>query len=237
MSGGHTLLLLATSLDSFQVLATTADESIGRAIDKVSKLLDLKWTSLGPGDALEKFCAQKVDTGSIVIPLPQVTMAGKLSFSYSGLHSRVERFIETFGGINNIDLPTRMAIARAFQKSAIAQLEDKLLLGLQWCQQKDIPVRHVVLSGGVASNQYLRERYQISLSTLLFTDTFSTRLHQCILKADLDISIDLVFPPPHLCTGMALCSLYMSYFLDLPQSRQCGHDRLGFNAPFPGQRF
>ncbi|EDR11791.1 uncharacterized protein LACBIDRAFT_313559 [Laccaria bicolor S238N-H82] len=187
VSGGHTLLLLATSLDSFQILATTVDESIGRAIDQVSKLLDLKWTSLGPGDALEKFCAQKVDTDSIVIPLPRVTMAGKLSFSYSGLHSRVERYIETLGGINNIDLPTRMAIARAFQKSAMAQLEDKLLLGLQWCQQKDIPVRHVVLSGGVASNQYLRER-----------------LHQCILKADLALSIDLVFPPPPLCTDNAV---------------------------------
>ncbi|KAG1863731.1 hypothetical protein F4604DRAFT_1040059 [Suillus subluteus] len=39
ISGGHTLLLLASSLTSFQILATTADGSIGRAFDKAARAL------------------------------------------------------------------------------------------------------------------------------------------------------------------------------------------------------
>src|ERR1700692_3524527 len=53
ISGGHTLLLLANSLTSFQILATTADTSIGRAFDKAARALGLSWGTRGPGAALE----------------------------------------------------------------------------------------------------------------------------------------------------------------------------------------
>ena len=50
------MLVLATSITSFRILATTVDTSIGRAFDRVSALLQLKWTKRGPGHALEQFC-------------------------------------------------------------------------------------------------------------------------------------------------------------------------------------
>jgi N6-L-threonylcarbamoyladenine synthase len=129
----------------------------------VSRHLELKWTGLGPGAALEQFCACGDDdladlaTG-ITLPLP---MPSQMAFSYSGLHSSVERFISTRGGIQNLDLQTRRALARAFQTAAVAQLEEKLVLGLSWCSKNNVQVRHVVVSGGVASNLYLRKRYDI----------------------------------------------------------------------------
>src|ERR1700691_3946715 len=43
VSGGHTLLLLAISLTSYRILATTVDESVGRAFDKVSRRLKIPW--------------------------------------------------------------------------------------------------------------------------------------------------------------------------------------------------
>lgn len=52
----------------------------------------------------------------------------------------------------------KKAIARAFQSAAVGHLEEKLVLGLELCKQKGVFVQDVVVSGGVASNQYLRER-------------------------------------------------------------------------------
>ncbi|KAG5646284.1 hypothetical protein DXG03_003880 [Asterophora parasitica] len=160
VSGGHTLLLLATSLTSFRILATTPDESIGRAFDKVSRMLELTWTALGPGAALEQFCASKpeaVDVQADLPPFPR-PLRGHLGFSYSSLHSYVERYITSQGGLRNVDEPTRLALARGFQTAAVDQLEEKLLLAFKWCKEHGVDVRDVVVSGGVASNTYLRER-------------------------------------------------------------------------------
>lgn len=175
VSGGHTLLLLATSVNSFKILATTGDESIGRSFDKVSKLLQLKWTKLGPGDALEKFCAeeQKDEACLEIPPLPR-PMPKKLAFSFSALHSHVKLFIESIGGFEKLDTPMKRSIARAFQTGAVLHLEDKLVLALDWCRSQNIYVQSVVVSGGVASNGYLRQRYDYVYS---FVDTFHTSSH------------------------------------------------------------
>ncbi|KAF8160978.1 Gcp-like domain-containing protein [Crassisporium funariophilum] len=201
VSGGHTLLLLAKSLQSFQVLATTQDESIGRSFDKVSKLLDLKWTKLGPGDALEKFCAEdpQLDLPSIP-PFPR-PLVGQLEFSFASLHSHAKLFIERQGGSAGIDILTKKALARAFQAAAVAHLEEKLLLGLNWCRIRNIPVRDIVVSGGVASNNYLRERYVTYFIDCIFINNRLISLRHCLLTSDSNTQLRLVFPPPYLCTG------------------------------------
>ena len=84
-------------------------------------------------------------------------MRGRLAFSYTGLHSTVERYLDAQRGV--IDERAKLGVARSFQKAAVGQLEDKLALGLRECAQRDIQVRHLVVSGGVASNSFLRERY------------------------------------------------------------------------------
>ena len=71
-----------------------------------------------------------------------------------------------------------LASQSPFQAAAVAQLEDKVVLALRWCAEnrqailRDItnaedvpqdsftlPVRHVVVSGGVASNLFFRQRH------------------------------------------------------------------------------
>ncbi|KAJ8522719.1 hypothetical protein ONZ45_g756 [Pleurotus djamor] len=72
ISGGHTLLLLATSLTDFKIMATTADESIGRAFDKVGRMLHMEWGTHGPAASLEHFAseatAQEIDQST---PFPK----------------------------------------------------------------------------------------------------------------------------------------------------------------------
>ena len=83
-------------------------------------------------------------------------MPGRLAFSYSGLHSTVERFLDARGG--EIDERTRVGVARSFQRAAVRQLEDKLALGIRELAKQDVRVGSLVVSGGVASNAFLRER-------------------------------------------------------------------------------
>ncbi|RDB25348.1 putative tRNA N6-adenosine threonylcarbamoyltransferase, mitochondrial [Hypsizygus marmoreus] len=193
VSGGHTLLLLATSLTSFRILATTPDESIGRSFDKVSRMLGLKWTAFGPGAALEQFAGQQWDADLPDIGNFPRPLRGKLGFSYASLHSFVERCIAAKQGIQNIDEGFKLALARGFQTAAVAHLEEKLLLAFEWCAQNKIHVQDVVVSGGVASNSYLRER-----------------LAECLKTVDTTVPISLSFPPPSLCTDNAVMIAWAS---------------------------
>lgn len=177
MTGKHTLLLLAKSKTSFKVLATTGDESVGHAYDKVAKLLALEWKDIGPGAALEAFCKHPIESEELPNDIPDmpVPLRGRLAFSYSGLHSAVEKYIRLRGGIQSLDHPTKVALAQAFQDAAIKQLEKKLVLALDFCKQQHVQIRHVVLSGGVASNLLLRDRY----GSHNFQDERNTQTDNC----------------------------------------------------------
>ncbi|KAH9485285.1 tRNA N6-adenosine threonylcarbamoyltransferase [Psilocybe cubensis] len=193
ISGGHTLLLLATSANSFQTLATTRDESIGRSFDKVSKLLELKWTDLGPGDALEKFCEEAPEIKCPIIPPFPSPLVGQLAFSFSAFHSHAKALISEQKQHGDLQLSTKKAIARAFQTGVVAHLEEKLILGLAWCKERNISVRDIVVSGGVASNMFLRRRLQ-----------------GCLIECYRDVTYNLVFPPPDLCTDNAVMIAWAS---------------------------
>ena len=128
---------------------------------------------MAAGAALERFCASgssvsasgpgaaeregegKGEKDEDEIPMPR-TMRGRLAFSYTSLHSAVERFVHARQG--ELDERTKLGLARSFQKAAVGQLEEKVVLGIRRCAQEGIAVRSLVVSGGVASIGYLRER-------------------------------------------------------------------------------
>ena len=159
VSGAHTLLLLATSPVTFRILATTLDEAIGNAYDKVAKLLKIPYEGKAAGAALERLCASEGGAPQIQMPKPT---RGRLAFSYTGFNSTVERFLHARKG--EVDERTKLGIARSFQEAAVGQLEEKLVLGMRQCGREGIRVRCLVVSGGVASNQYLRERWVMLVS-------------------------------------------------------------------------
>jgi N6-L-threonylcarbamoyladenine synthase len=126
--------------------------------DKVSRLLALPWSARGPGAALEQFVAASPVEDSLLPSMPR-TMPGFLGFSFTGLHSSVERFVTARGGAEALDVPTKRALASAFQSAAFDQLEEKVSLAFKWCRVRGLGLNHLVVSGGVASNLYLRNRY------------------------------------------------------------------------------
>ncbi|KAL1696210.1 glycoprotease family-domain-containing protein [Schizophyllum commune] len=186
ISGGHTMIVLATSLNSFEILADTRDSAIGRAFDKVARSLEIESGDTHLGAALEAFCSEdSTESASSGPPLKfSRCMPGKLAFSYGGLHSQVDRYLENHGGVQNLDVDHRRVVARAFQEAAAEQLAEKLKLALDQCLRRGLQVGDVVASGGVASNTYIRRK-----------------LHALVKKYD---GVAVNFPPPSLCTDNAV---------------------------------
>lgn len=205
LSGGHTLLLLARSISSFSILATTHDESIGASIDKVARDLQIPW-ALGagsPGAALERFAFPNGlaggpgpgsdSEGADLPPAPTFTQpfARRLAFSYAGLRSALTRLLEAEPSAEMAEARKRQ-IARAFSLAAFKQIEDKVVFALEKMRDEgQEPVRGLVVSGGVASNLILRERLRLRLDK--------------VGRADLP----LIFPPPALCTDNAAMIAYV----------------------------
>ncbi|PWN45467.1 hypothetical protein IE81DRAFT_191845 [Ceraceosorus guamensis] len=157
LSGGHTQVVLCSGPKQFRILATTADEAIGRCTDKISRqLVDLHVSDedkvtgdLAPGKRLEML-AELANDPAMAKEIPQYDVAvscrGEPMFSYSGLHARLDQLIaaehvkvaedsslsdDTGTPLaSRIPLPTRIGLARAFQKAAFAQLTDKVRMTL-----------------------------------------------------------------------------------------------------------
>ncbi|TDL25975.1 peptidase M22, glycoprotease [Rickenella mellea] len=194
ISGGHTLLLLTTSQTSFRTLAAAVDQAVGRVFDKVSRALELPWSTRGPGAALEE--CSNLDMPPEEVPLfPQFppVQPGKLSFSFDGVHSEVHRLLERIKREGALTIGFKVGVARAFHEAITVQLEEKLVLALRQCAKNGISVRHVVVSGGVASNGFLRNR-----------------LRSCVQSKFLGEQISLVYPPPYLCTDNAVMIAWAS---------------------------
>lgn len=154
-------------------------------IDKVTRELRIVWRGRAPGAALEAFCRDGLpdvnDNDLPCVPPFAIPLRNQLSFSFSGVHSSVDRYILEHGieDSNNKKKLTndhRLAVARAVQNAVVAQLEEKIILSLKWCvEHRDeiirevpeqnslsdlgLPVKHIVISGGVASNLFFRKRY------------------------------------------------------------------------------
>ncbi|KAK4702425.1 hypothetical protein P7C70_g3801, partial [Phenoliferia sp. Uapishka_3] len=162
VSGGHTLLVFARSETNFKILATCDDESIGAAFDKACRDLRIPY-SLGiggsPGAALSAFASlpttplPKLPSGPFVLPL-----RGQLRFSYAGTRSELTRILVR-EPVEEMLEERKKELARGFVGACVAQVEEKVKLALRSLEggeQGD--VKALVVSGGVASNAFLRMR-------------------------------------------------------------------------------
>ncbi|GHJ86572.1 hypothetical protein NliqN6_2974 [Naganishia liquefaciens] len=207
VSGGHTLLVLATGETQFKILAKSLDDSIGDAFDKTAKTLQIPWLpGLGPGPSLEAYALPHPTDENITsatdrylaeIPKFKVAVPRQMAFSFAGLKTQVLKATTKF--FPNLQLKKGMpeglkrAVARRFQEAAITQLEQKVRMGLDYLENGEgkalvqgQPIRAVIASGGVASNQYLRQRLAATLK-----------------QRNPDSPKRLVYPPVALCTDNA----------------------------------
>ncbi len=141
LSGGHTLIVKILNIGSYEPQATTVDDAIGEAFDKVAALLKLPY----PGGPHVERLAKKGN------PRAHPFSAGKvkrspLDFSFSGLKTAVLYAVKG----NEKIIPED--IAASFQETAFKDIAHKARL-----ISKTFPCQAIFLGGGVCANQRLRE--------------------------------------------------------------------------------
>jgi N6-L-threonylcarbamoyladenine synthase len=163
VSGGHTSLYRADSESAIDEIGHTIDDAAGEAFDKVAKLLFLGY----PGGVVIERISRGVDHSAIELPRP-LLHDGTYDFSFSGLKTAVLNLVIRSDIFPDMDLrfsglPAAKEakpgkehligrIAAAFQAAVVDVLVTKAISAVT-----DHGMDLLVVSGGVASNQALRD--------------------------------------------------------------------------------
>ncbi len=174
VSGGHSHLFFVDQPQPhdyrYSLLGRTRDDAAGEAFDKVAKLLGFGYPG---GPIIDKLAPFGNPSG---VPLPLVRMKGnQLDLSFSGLKTAVLRHVRsaaldeeiaTRRRIFHVGRPPSLEQIRAvtpqptldllasFQRTVLEELVRRARRAVQ-----DQPVRSIIVSGGVAANSGLRQRF------------------------------------------------------------------------------
>lgn len=151
VSGGHTEIVYIESEYDFKVLGETRDDAAGEAYDKIGRVLGVNYPA---GKTIDEWAHEGHDTFNFPRAMEK---DDNYDFSFSGLKSA---FINTVHNAEQRDekLDTKN-LAASFQQSVIDVLASKTERALA-----DYPVKQLILAGGVAANQGLRNRIEKDLS-------------------------------------------------------------------------
>jgi N6-L-threonylcarbamoyladenine synthase len=195
VSGGHTELFLMKNEKELKWLGGTIDDAAGEAFDKSARLLG--FGSRG-GIAIQE-TAKKYDVRSTMyevrIKLPRPLMNDEtLNFSFSGLKTAILREVEKLKHANALDEKTITSLAYEVQEAITDVLVTKTIKAAEMYEAKSI-----MISGGVASNERLREKFLSSIS----------------LSPHLPIQFHC--PPVELCTDNAAFIGSYAFFRGIPE--------------------
>ena len=146
-SGGHTQILIVHDVGNYELLGTTIDDACGECFDKVAKMLG--WDYMG-GKDIETF-AKNGNPTAFDFPRP-LLHSKDLNFSFSGLKTAVRQTIEKIG--DNMTNETKADICASFQSAVCEIIEKKIKSAIK--QIKNLNIKHLVVSGGVARNFAIR---------------------------------------------------------------------------------
>jgi N6-L-threonylcarbamoyladenine synthase len=156
-SGGHCQILIVYNVGKYKVLGSTKDDAAGECFDKVAKMLDLGY----PGGPLIEQRAKFGDKNKFNFPKPLTNRSG-CDFSFSGLKTAVKRQIDEMKekqavlSENNIN-----DLCASLQHTITLILQNRMINAINICLNETPEINTVVLAGGVAANQYIRNNLTI----------------------------------------------------------------------------
>ncbi|UQY80690.1 tRNA N6-adenosine threonylcarbamoyltransferase [Candidatus Hepatincola sp. Av] len=156
LSGGHSQFIVANGLQEYQVLGTTLDDSVGEAFDKSARLLGLNY----PGGKEIEVLAKLGDPLRFNFPKPLVNQKN-CNFSFSGLKTAVKDTVD------NLELTTQDVedLAASLQYTTLQIILNRLEHAILMFDKQYGKLQQLVLSGGVAANQYLQQHIAEFLQT------------------------------------------------------------------------
>jgi N6-L-threonylcarbamoyladenine synthase len=180
VSGGHTDLVLMKNHKDIQWLGGTKDDAAGEAFDKTGRLLNLPY----PAGPLIEQLAASVKEEVYHFPRPLIG-THDYDFSFSGLKSAVHREIQKNEPLRDERISN---ICYSLQEAIFAVLIRKTFKAAN-----KFNVKSILLGGGVASNQTLRDKFASEI------------INQ-------QSSIKLFVPDKKLCTDNAAMIAAAAYF-------------------------
>ena len=173
VSGGHTSLFRMDGFGKVARFGQTRDDAAGEAFDKVAKLLGLGYPGGPIIDELSKAGNPKA------IRFPRAVLSkSSFDFSFSGVKTAVVNYTKTHpeppGGYSKDFIKD---VVSSFQEAVVEVLVKKTVRAAQ-----HQGLKRIVLSGGVAANQRLRQR---------------------IKEESIDQKLKVYLPSPSFCTDNA----------------------------------
>lgn len=153
VSGGHTNIYYVKGIGDYKLLGQTMDDAAGEAFDKAAKMLGLEYPG---GPAIDEI-SKGADPGHIRFPRAYLSK-GSFDFSFSGLKTALLNYINNRSPreLNGDSLtPMLPDIAASFQEAIVDVLVEKTILAATRYNTEDI-----VIAGGVAANNLLRNRME-----------------------------------------------------------------------------
>lgn len=150
VSGGHTHLFDVPETGNYILVGATRDDAAGEAFDKVARLIGLGY----PGGPAIGEAAKLGDPQGVPFKEPLQGQKG-FDFSFSGL--KTAALLAHKGGAGPYDL------AASFQQAAVSFLIKTTLRAAKAYNRQT-----VVVSGGVAANQLLRQQFAETDLTTVF---------------------------------------------------------------------
>ncbi len=178
VSGGHTELVYVAAPGEYRIIGETRDDAVGEAYDKVGRVMGLTYPA---GREIDELAHQ----GQDVYNFPRAMIKeDNLEFSFSGLKSA---FINLHHNADQKEEELSVEdLCASFQAAVLDILMAKTKKALE-----RYPVKMLVVAGGVAANQGLRERLVEEI-----------------------IDVDVVIPPLRLCgdnAGMIALAAAVEY--------------------------
>lgn len=151
VSGGHTELVYMKAAGEFEIIGDTRDDAAGEAYDKVGRILGIPYPA---GKEVDRLAHLGHDTFHFPRAMDK---EDNLDFSFSGLKSAV---INTVHHANQIgETLSREDLAASFQAAVVDVLVHKTQKALT-----HYPVKQLIVAGGVAANQGLKESMNEALA-------------------------------------------------------------------------
>lgn len=177
VSGGHTELIKMDKHYSFNKLGGTLDDAIGECYDKVARVINLEYPG---GPKVDKLA----HIGKCSYKLPVPLKDDSYNFSFSGLKSAVINLVHNEEQRGNSII--KEDLAASFQKVAISEIINKTKKAI-----KENNIKNLIVAGGVAANQGLREEVEKMCS---------------------ELNVEYTFPPMKYCTDNAAMIAAAGYF-------------------------
>lgn len=184
VSGGHTEIIEMKKHYNFEKLGGTLDDAIGECYDKVARVIGLEYPG---GPKLDKLAKEGKDTYKLPIPLQD----DSYNFSFSGLKSAVINLAHNEE--QRGEELRKSDLAASFQKVAVESIVSKVKKAIE---EKNI--KNVIVAGGVAANNGLREAMQ---------------------EMTEELSVELSIPPMKYCTDNGTMIAAAGYYAYLDGRR------------------